>query len=135
MIRVKLNSFLSAKMVKIKSKTYNLLQIKALWSDSQKLSLFILKYLVEMKNMLKSASKNIIPSQSRVMIFWKSQFACNYTTRKTSNPDARKQLLCTFLREPPETKVLILALFFPSVGFYKSDAGIFFAKVTGQNSS
>ena len=60
-----------------------------------------------MKKILKSVSKNIVPSPS----FWKSLFACDYSTRKTLNRDAQKSFYVPWENQK-SNMAAILRLFF-----------------------
>ena len=83
-------------------------------SEGQKLSnQVILKDLIEIKKMLKSASKNIIPSPS--YDFFKSRFACNYNQyAKNVKSRCPKTLLCTLLRKPPRKNLVYMFLWWVS---------------------
>ena len=57
---------------------------------------------------------------ARVMNFWKSRFACNYTTRETFKSRYPKVCLMYLLERTTSPKVLKLGLCLPRVDIYKS---------------
>ena len=87
----------------------------------------ILKDLIQLWKMLKTVCQKILFLAWGV-IFWKSQFACNYIMHKNlKSRCTQKLLLCTFLRNSPIKKFWSLIYRFiglPWVNIYRFDVGI-----------
>ena len=78
--------------------------------------------------------KNIVPSPSYV--FWKSQFACNYSTHENLKLWYPQTALMYLLEKTTHPKLLKLGLYPSWVSIYRSDEGIweilFFGLKTAQ---